>query len=324
MDIYLCISIDCECDKGPGWRLQKPMGFAGIVQGIGQRLQPLFRRYRTKPTYLLSPEVMRDAHALETLVHLEGDAELGTHLHGELAEPGSFEPEVTAIFQRQYDRETERQKLLYLTDLFRSAFGRSPRSFRAGRFGIGAHSLGLLEELGYWVDSSVTPHKDWTRAGAPGLSFRRAPTQPYQPVLDDPERRAEMAGPLMEVPVTIRPSALGLVPVIGRLVEPRWLRPTRGSADGLIAVARDEVRSARRARESGPIVLNCMFHNVEIVPGASPYAQNEAQVDAIMARLTALLAWAERENIRGIGLAEVPELFNTVTTGMRHPHGPVH
>lgn len=100
MDVYLCTSIDCECDKGPGWRLQKPLAFAGVLQGIRQRLQPLFRRYRMKPTYLLSPEVIRDARALETIARLEGNAELGTHLHGELAEPGSFEPDVTTVFQR--------------------------------------------------------------------------------------------------------------------------------------------------------------------------------------------------------------------------------
>ena len=312
MSVYLCISIDCECDKGPGWRLQKPLAFSGIAQGIGQRLQPLFRRYRMKPTYLLSPEIMHDPQSVETLARLAGEAELGTHLHGELAGPGAFEPDVTSVFQRDYDRETERQKLQALTELFRDAFGRAPRSFRAGRFGIGANSLELLQELGYRVDSSVTPHKDWTRAGAPGLSFRRAPTQPYWPVLNAPERRAEKPGPLMEVPVTIRPSALGLVPLIGHMAEPRWLRPTRGSVERLIAVARDELRQIREEDKNRPVLLNCMFHNVEVVPGASPYAQTETQVDAIMTRLAGLLAWAEREDIRGIGLAEVPELFEPV------------
>jgi hypothetical protein len=157
MSVYLCVSIDCECDKGPGWRTRKPLAFHGIVQGVRDRLQPLFRRFRAKPTYLLSPEIMRDPQSLEALVHLDGDAEVGTHLHGEFAEPGAFEPDVTSVFQCHYDRETERKKLRYLTDLFRSSFGRPPRSFRAGRFGIGQHSLGLLQDLGYTVDSSVTP-----------------------------------------------------------------------------------------------------------------------------------------------------------------------
>jgi hypothetical protein len=52
-----------------------------------------------------------------------------------------------------------------------------------------------------------------------------------------------------------------------------------------------------------------MFHNVEIVPGASPYAKNESEADAIMKRLAGLLAFAEREGIRSLGLGDVPELF---------------
>ncbi|MDE2630314.1 MAG: hypothetical protein KGM97_04910, partial [Alphaproteobacteria bacterium] len=72
MSVYLCISIDCECDKGPGWRTRKPLGFYGISQGIHDRLQPLFRRFRAKPTYLLSAELMRDAQALEILANLDG------------------------------------------------------------------------------------------------------------------------------------------------------------------------------------------------------------------------------------------------------------
>src|SRR5215813_10875267 len=104
MNTYLCISIDCECDKGPGWLTQKPLSFAGVSLGIRERLQPLFVLRRAKPTYLLSPEVLRDSNCVEALMTLNGDAEFGTHLHGEFAEPGAFEPEVTVAFQRDYSR----------------------------------------------------------------------------------------------------------------------------------------------------------------------------------------------------------------------------
>jgi len=177
--IYLCVSIDCECDKGPGWKTRKPLSFAAITSGIGERLQPLFRRYGAKPTYLLSPEVIRDPASVETLALIASECELGTHLHGEFAEPGAFEPEVTSAFQCHYDRATEQEKLRGLTALFADAFLAKPRSFRAGRFGIGPHSLGILADLGYAVDSSVTPFKDWAQAGAPEAAFRGAPTQPY-------------------------------------------------------------------------------------------------------------------------------------------------
>ena len=307
MNIFLCISIDCECDKGPAWRIRKPLAFSGISQGIGDRLQPLFRRFRVKPTYLLSPEVMRDAKALETIAALQNQAELGTHLHGEFAEPGAFEPDVTAAFQCRYDRETEQQKLHYLTDVFRRSFGRTPRSFRAGRFGIGRHTLGLLQDLGYFVDSSVTPHMNWRCAGAPDVSFLQAPTQPYWPEADKPGQPSPHAGALLEVPVTIRPSVLAKLPIVGRYAQSRWLCPTRGGVGRLVRIAREEIEHARFSGR--PIVLNCMFHNVDVVAGTSPFAKNEAEADATIKRLAELLAFSQREGIRSLGLSDVLELF---------------
>lgn len=305
--VFLCVSIDCECDKGPAWRSQKPMAFVGIEEGIVARLQPLFRRYGQKATYLLSPEVLRHEPSVTALASLEGDHELGAHLHGEYAEPDSFEPDVTTVFQRDYPRDVEAKKLAYLTDLFARAFGRKPTSFRAGRFGIGQSSIEILDELGYTVESSVTPFLDWSSSGAPGLSFVGAPTQPYRPDPRDPKKRGSSR--ILEVPVTIRPRALSKLPLIGKHVEPRWLRPTKGSGAGLVALAREEIDDARAKDPTKPVVLNVMFHNVEIIAGASPYAASDSDARAILGRLEALLTFAKSEGIRGVGLSDVPALF---------------
>ncbi len=307
MDAYLCVSIDCECDKGEGWRVKKPLRFAAVTAGIAGRLQPLFAQFGAKPTYLLSPEVLRDPASVECLTHLKGSAEFGAHLHGEFVAPGAFEPDETTAFQCNYPPKIERQKLKGLTALFQGAFGRRPRSFRAGRFGIGAHSLKFLAELGYAVDSSVSPQKDWTELGAPAANFRNAPTQPYWPIFPLPGQAATEPGPLLEVPVTILPSCLSQVPLIGAKVKPRWLRPTCGTADRLIGVARDEL--ARFQGMGRPVVLNCMFHNVEIMPGLSPYAKNDAEADAILQRLAALLAFARAEGIAVVGLSDIADVF---------------
>ena len=59
--VVLCVSIDCECDKGPGWRTRRPLTYEGVIVGIRERLHPLFRSFGARPTYLLSPELLRDA-----------------------------------------------------------------------------------------------------------------------------------------------------------------------------------------------------------------------------------------------------------------------
>jgi hypothetical protein len=305
--VFLCVSIDCECDKGPGWKTQKPLSFTGIIEGIAARLQPLFRHYGAKPTYLLSPEVLRDERSAAALAKIESECELGTHLHGEFVEPGAFEPDVTSAFQCNYDLPTEREKLRELTALFNLTFKSNPRSFRAGRFGIGRNSLGLLADLGYKVDSSVTPFKEWAKAGAPAADFRDAPTQPYWPVLENPVAVSPTPGPLLEVPVTIRPKALSYLPVVGSLLEPNWLRPTKASGENLIGLAKAEIAAGQG--KGRPIILNCMFHNVEIQEGCSPYAASREEAEAILSRLGALLGFARGAGIAVIGLGDVPALF---------------
>ncbi len=306
---YLCVSIDTESDKGKGWLSKRPMAFTGVTDGVAKRLHPMFEEYGAKPTYLLSPEILRDEGCVEIFRRLEPSCELGTHLHGEYAEPGAFEPDVTKDFQRDYPPDVERQKLTYLTDLFIRAFGQQPRSFRAGRFGIGSSTIGILESLGYAVESSVTPHMDWSSSGAPGLSFVDAPSQPYRPDPSDAARPGSST--LLEVPVTIRRRLLSLVPGLRSRIEPNWLRPSRGSASKLVRVAEDEIAEARRTTPGRPVVLNAMFHNVEVVPGTSPYAANEAEARGILDRLRALLAFARNEGIAVIGLSDVPEVLGS-------------
>ena len=304
-EVFLCVSIDCECDKGPHWRVRRPLTFEGIRVGISERLHPLFRRYYAKPTYLLSPEIVRNEHCVEQLAALV-DCELGTHLHGEFAEPGAFEPEVTSDVQREYAPELERAKIASMTDGFRTAFARAPLSFRAGRFGIGAHTLSILEDLGYAVESSVTPHVDWSSVSR-GLSFLGAPSQPYRPDPRRPTQRGTSA--LLEVPVTIRPHTLCRLPLVGRWLEPRWLRPTWSYGDELIAIACDEIDEARRSRPKGPVVLHAMLHNVEVIAGASPYAQTEARAQSILNRLCTLLQFAQSHGIRCVGLGDLTQIM---------------
>ncbi|MBX3230901.1 MAG: hypothetical protein KIT84_36190 [Labilithrix sp.] len=304
---YLCVSIDTECDKGPQWRSQRPMAFEGVHVGIVERLQPLFASYGAKPTYLVSPEVIRDARSAEELTNIGAGCELGAHLHGEYAEPGAWEPEVTRDFQRDYEGDIEKRKLTYLTDQFIRTFQHQPVSFRAGRFGIGPRTIRILEDLGYSVESSVTPNVDWSKAGSPGLTFADAPTQPYRPDPDDPTRPGSST--ILEIPITIRPRFLNLLPGIGKKLGPRWLRPTWTSGEALVRLAEDEIGEARRATPGRPVVLNAMLHNTEVIPDASPYADAEHDARAILDRLRVLLAFAQRESISVIGLGDVPEIL---------------
>jgi hypothetical protein len=52
-----------------------------------------------------------------------------------------------------------------------------------------------------------------------------------------------------------------------------------------------------------------MFHNVEVFPGASPYAATDAQARQIVDRLAALLDFARAERFAFARLSEIPQIL---------------
>ncbi len=120
----LIISLDTECDKGPGWKVRQPLSFKNIIEGVPERLQPLFEEFGIKPTYLLSPEVLKNDECVSLFQSLDGSVELGTHLHAEFIEPEATPlADKTDAFQSDFTPEVEFEKLRNLTGLFADRFG---------------------------------------------------------------------------------------------------------------------------------------------------------------------------------------------------------
>lgn len=306
---YLLITIDTEVDKDEHWRVSNPVTFRSVTEGIPRLLSPLFDRYGFKPTYMLSPEVIEDEECATVLKALDGCAELGAHLHCEFVEPertltrANMAGCTADAVQRQYPPSIEAAKLTNLVALFHRTFGYAPTSFRSGRYGMSGETLEILSGLGCKVDSSVTPGLRWDyKEGT--LDYRAWPTGPsWVPT---------HAGRILEVPLSIRPrSALAQQVrdwpelyrriargIVGRSADYLWLRPSWTSA-------RDLVHYAQTSDET---FLNLMFHSMEVIPGASPYARTEKDVERILARLDALLAFCAENQIQPCGLSEVVDL----------------
>ncbi len=310
MKRFLIISIDTECDKGPGWRIRYPLSFEGVYRGIGEILQPLFERYGFRATYLLSPEVMEDEGSVSLLLDvLKRGAELGTHLHGEFVEPfRRVNPSTTGEMASDYPEGVEFEKLRNLTNLFQSAFGFSPLSYRAGRFSISSRTIRFLEELGYAVDSSLTSH-----SSVSGVDHTRAPVYPYHPDYEDIYRPGNSR--ILEVPVTIllqRPILFRILkstPLfrIGRLRRwirehfgNIWLRPTVSG----IGQVRKLLRIYGERFPGRTMFFNMMFHNVEVVEGLSPY-----DAGLVLRNLREILSFLHDNGFEPLTLKEVPDEF---------------
>jgi peptidoglycan/xylan/chitin deacetylase (PgdA/CDA1 family) len=173
-------------------------------------------------------------------------------------------------------------KLEALARLFRDAFGHDPTSFRAGRWSASGRTARLLSELGYVVDSSVSPRVHWSDGGR-WVDYRNAPDQPYRPGAEDLCRSGDL--PLWELPVSI-------VRERWRRPRPTWLRPSVSTVGAMQRV----IGSIRR-RHPPPRTFVAMLHNSELSPGTSPYSRDREAATRVGGRLESLVRWALDEGM---------------------------
>jgi len=286
-----CVTLDVERDYGKGWETPTTRTFRSVVEALPQRFEPLCKAHGTRPTYLVSAEAMLDLDAAAALRSLT-DCELGAHLHAEYLPPGPrpaqwSDPSLRVrAMQRDLAPEDERERLSTLTRLFEQQFGKRPTSFRAGRFGAGPRTGAFLKELGYVVDSSATPLVAWPgNDGTDGPDWRNVPSTPWRAHRSGDLRLAGDS-PLFEIPVTIVEAAR-----IGRAgKDPTWLRPWYSDRATMLAILEAAARDEDRGMPWRTLCM--MFHSMELVAGASPYAQTESEVDRVLSDLDAVFARA--------------------------------
>lgn len=301
--VYVTITIDTECDHTPNWSRSNPLTFESIYRGLPEILQPAFASVGATPTYLLTVEVMEDEDSVAAIKGMQGDYELGTHLHAAFIEPEKKHLDYAGvdcpIFQCSYSPDTEYQKLENLTHLFVDRFNYQPTSFRAGRYGANHHSINALEKLGYTVDTSITPHLKWVEPNHT-IDHRRAPLQPYFPshsAIDKPLPTGTTRS-ILEVPISVRPRLFRR--------HPHWFRPWFASVDTMKQIAQYHIHKF----SSQPIlVLNMMFHSMEVIPKASPYPQNEAEATRFVDDMTDVLNWCRNEGMQLVSLKEFTDIY---------------
>jgi hypothetical protein len=320
MDKYLVITIDVEPDCTPNWRYSSPLRFDGVAEGIANRLQPLFNKYDMAPTYLVNNVVLEDEKSCRILRSLDGKFELGTHLHPEFIEPAKTEwdyagkkGEANCCF---LPPDVEFEKIKSITDLFIRRFSYSPVSFRAGRFSAGPNTIESLARLGYKVDTSVTPHVNWNdKTRERPVDYTSAGEQPYF-IQPGNYPNAGHDTHILEVPVTISLRKVKFFKELRRTYfglrhqfesrRPVWLRPVFSGLRDFIELTEEY---AVRYSNNDIIIYNMMFHNVEAMPALSPYTKTEQDCAAYLGLLENFFIFCSKNNIRGLTLADVGQIF---------------
>jgi hypothetical protein len=305
--IYLCISIDVEPDCSKNWLYSTPLAFTGVSRGIAEKLHPLFNEFGIQPTYLINNVVLEDDESIAVFKSLDNGFELGTHLHGDFIEPGKVHSDYAGkdglMNQCFLEPETEYGKLKNITSLFTDRFGYSPASFRAGRFSAGRNTIRSLADLGYKVDTSVTPKiiwNDFTREHP--VDYSRAPDQPYW-TDENSFPGLSFSKKMLQVPVSIVAARR-----YGIFKRARWLRPYYSDTAGMIKVTD---RMTEKNREKSIIVLNMMFHNIEVMPGLSPYTQSDSDVIKYLDSMKGFFEFCLKKNIQPATLSSIYDYYCT-------------
>ncbi|MCH8685748.1 WalW protein [Pedomonas mirosovicensis] len=174
----------------------QPMSRSNVSVGSITKLERahrLFLEYGITPCYLIDYPIATTPQSIEVLRPWvdAGNCIIGSQLHPWVNPPFIEELTRANSFAGNLPRETERAKLLALTEAIETGFGVRPRVYRAGRYGVGPNSARILTELGYSVDVSVRPFFDYADEGGP--NFRRILPQPYW---------ADAGQQLLELPLT--------------------------------------------------------------------------------------------------------------------------
>jgi len=264
---FMTVDVEPDASKG-SWNTSDPVTFSGVFDGV-ERLQAAAKDYGVIVTYLLQPVVLFSDECSQYFRSLDG-CDIGSHLHGEYIGPAARYPGPDfsgcdpSEQQRDYSVETERGKMKSLTDLFRNQLGFAPQSFRAGRFGLGDFSLSILSDMGYLVDSSIVPR--WKR-------FKKIhSTEPFR------------RDGVIEVPITVSDKC-------------KWLRPTPSFS------SKDDIRSIFTWLDQNNLsTACCMIHNVELVPGKSPYCHCKSDCNNMMDRIRFIFDMAQKYGYKSLGL----------------------
>jgi len=258
MGKWFTVTIDTEGDRICPFFVRRwgPLTgkFSSVLEGI-PRLRSVWNNFSALPVYLVTDGVLSCPDCIEVLKQEQAaGAEVGTHLH------------IGDDFPCNVPQE--RRYLEQLTNLYEQALGARPCSYRAGRYGMSDKTLTALAELGYKVDSSVTPYVDWSAQGGPDYSSFS--NRPY------------WAQGVLEVPITVLGKRKWWP--FGGWSKYRWLRPSVATAEHL-------KRIVDLACDAGLEVLNMAFHTMELIPRASPYVRTKAEAALYLKRLEKTIAY---------------------------------
>lgn len=322
---YFITTIDTEAD----WFSFRENRITNIF-GI-HFLQELCEIYNIKPTYLITYEMATKSESVSVLKkYSDRDlCEIGHHLHvwstPPFIHPNKYGVEESLLegIQAELPDELFSEKMFSLHKAIEKNFDITPRSHRAGKWGIDNRTISWLEEHEYFVDSSLAPYNILSKvSGVKKTLVRdesRVPNHPYHPSIKDitlSTKEIDMRN-LLEVPVT------GIKGDLCRFLKGATLIRSLLYNCGYKGVGTMMFRPSdiriplnvfehvtRKLFESDIQWVNFMFHSNELCLGTSPYSKKEFLNEQVRAKIECTFRLVREYNIKSIFLKESSQFFN--------------
>lgn len=278
------------------------------------RFQTFCKEIGAHPVYLVDWPITEAPRAVEIISDAveRGEAELGIQLHPWVNPPFDEELSNANSFPGNLPPQLEAAKFIALRDRVEEVFGTPPLAYRAGRYGVGANTADMLREAGMAIDTSVRPLFDYSDLGGP--DFSDFPAAPYW--LDDQHS-------VLELPVTS--AYWGILRQQGNILHRlQRFMPTFFAAFSRLrllerialtpeGVTEEEaIRGIDIALDDGLPLLVLSFHSPSLAPGFTPYARDEAEVEAIYSWLRTVYAYLGK---RGVATATLADLLQAARDG---------
>ncbi len=284
------------------WRLPHRRENTSVHSVAAQGLaQEIFRRHGIVPTYVVDYPVATSPAAVAVLKSFadRGECRIGAHLHPWVNPPYLETVNAANSYPGNLSPSLERAKLAELTEAIVRAFGTRPVAYKAGRYGIGSATPGILEELGYTTDMSVVPFTDFGDDGGPDFTENG-----FQPGWFGD------GGRLLEIPLScgfcgfLRSAGPRIFPRVGGRAGLRLRVPAVLARSGILERIRltpegvdlaANMRLARSLYEQGCRVFSFTYHSPSLAPGMTPYVSSAAELEAFLDCMDRFFSFFRRE-----------------------------
>ncbi|HKX77141.1 MAG TPA: polysaccharide deacetylase family protein [Novosphingobium sp.] len=304
------LTVDTEEEFDWGAPLDRTGHSLESVPKLG-KFQQFCEGFGIVPIYLLDYPVASDPAAAELLrdAVAGGRAEVGVQLHPWVSPP--FEEAISEFnsYAGNLPRALEAEKFRRLRDTIERNFGAAPLIYRAGRYGIGPDTAGILRDNGLAIDTSVRANFDYAHSGGP--NFREHPLRPYW--IDRERRLLELPlttvywGPLRRLGWFIYPHLWRMPSLRGALARAGLLERIPLTPEGI--TSEEAIRGIDIAIDEGLPVLVFSFHSPSLAPGFTPYVQNEDDLDRLYDWWRDVFGYLDR---RGIAPSCVADILDSV------------